>query len=57
VGSKPRTGEPCEDKHVKRTLGLTSDDAIVGFFDVGTPRRAKEPRMVDLDDLVSEYVA
>jgi nitroreductase len=50
-----RTGDPCEDEHVKKSLGLTPDDAIVGFVYVGTPFEAKVPKIVDLQGLVHHY--
>jgi len=56
-GAMWRTGDPCEDEYVKKALGLTPDDAIVGFLYVGTPHEGKEPKAVELDDLVSEYGA
>jgi nitroreductase len=54
-GSMWRTGEPCRDEHVKQALGLSPDDAIIGFVYLGTPHEAKETRPVTLDGLVSEY--
>ena len=54
-GAMWRTGDPCEDEYVKKSLGLTRDDAIVGFLYVGTPHEPKEPKPVELDGLVSEY--
>ena len=56
-GAMWRTGDPCEDEYVKKALGLSSDDAVVGFLYVGTPHEAKDPKVVDLDGLVSEYGA
>jgi nitroreductase len=52
-----RTGDPCDDDYVKKALGLTSEDAILGFVYVGTPHESKEPKDVSLDGLVSEYGA
>lgn len=50
-----RTGEPCEDEYVKKALGLTKEDAIVGFVYLGTPHELKEPKPSNLEGLVSEY--
>ena len=54
-GAMWRTGDPCEDGHVKQALGLAADDAVVGFVYVGTPLELKPPRAVELDGLVHEY--
>jgi nitroreductase len=54
-GAMWRTGDPCEDDYVKKALGLTPEDAIVGFVYIGTPHDAKAAKPVDLDGLVSEY--
>ena len=35
-GSMWRTGDPCWDDDVKRSLGLTDRDSIVGFIYLGT---------------------
>ena len=56
-GAMWRTGDPCSDEYVMKALGLTGDDAIVGFLYVGTPHDRKEPRASNLDGLVSEYGA
>jgi len=56
-GAMWRTGEPCEDEYVKKSLGLAEGDAIVGFLYVGTPYELKEPKPVQLDGLVAEYGA
>jgi len=56
-GAMWRTGDPCEDEYVKKSLGLSKDDAIVGFLYIGTPHESKDPRVVELDGLVSEYGA
>lgn len=56
-GAMWRTGAPCEDEYVKKALGLSPEDAIVGFLYVGTPHDAKEPKAVDLDGLVTEFGA
>lgn len=51
-----RTGGSCEDRHVKSALNMSSDDAIVAFIYIGTRAGVqKEPRAVDLEDLVSEF--
>ena len=58
-GSMWRTGDPAYDPMVKETLGLTADDAIVGFVYLGTPfadgRAPAERPPVDLDDLVTHW--
>ena len=54
-GAMWRTGDQCEDDHVKKALGLEPNDAIVAFVYVGTPHETKEPKAVDLDGLVREY--
>ena len=54
-GAMWRTGDPCEDDYVKKALGLTHDDAILGFVYVGTPHETKDAKVVSLDGLVSEY--
>lgn len=54
-GGMWRTGEPCHDEFVKKALGLTSDDAIVGFLYIGTPHEQKDPKPADLDGLVTEF--
>lgn len=58
-GAMWRTGDPCSDDYVMKALGLTGDDAIVGFIYVGSPYVGKElpPKDVVLDGLVSEYGA
>ena len=54
-GSMWRTGEPAYDPVVKGALGLSPDDAIVGFVYLGTPPRPPESRIPDLDGLVIEW--
>jgi nitroreductase len=56
-GSMWRTGDVAYDPNVKAALGLASDDAIVGFLYIGTPRedKAKPARQPDLDGLVEEW--
>lgn len=54
-GAMWRTGLPCEDGHVKKALGLTDDDCVVGFVYIGTPRQPKPVKAVDLGPLVTEY--
>jgi nitroreductase len=39
-GTMWRTGEAAYDPDVKRQLGLTADDAIIGFLYIGTDRTA-----------------
>lgn len=57
-GSMWRTGEPCYDDRGKAALGLSPDDAVVGFLYLGTvpggtrPRPEREPL---LDGLVREW--
>jgi nitroreductase len=56
-GSMWRTGDPAYDENVKQALGLTKQDAIVGFLYLGTPNEggAKEPNEANLDDLVVRW--
>ena len=54
-GAMWRTGTPCEDAYVKKALGLSMDDAVVGFVYVGTPHEAKPARQVDVAPLVAEF--
>jgi len=56
-GSMWRTGDPSYDPNVKAALGLSPDDAIVGFIYIGTPRedKTKPAREPDLDGLVEEW--
>lgn len=54
-GSMWRTGDPAYDTAVKRALGLSPDDAVVGFVYIGTAARPAEPRIPDLDGLVTEW--
>ena len=56
-GSMWRTGDPVTDPHVKRTVGLTEHDAIVGFVYIGTPHEGgwKAPKDPTLDGLVTEW--
>jgi len=56
-GSMWRTGEVAYDERVKAALGLTPQDAIVGFLYVGTatPDTNKPPRRPDLAGLVEEW--
>jgi nitroreductase len=58
-GSMWRTGDPVFDPHVKRALGLSDHDAIVGFLYVGTPHDGggKPPKEPSLDGLVVEWRA
>lgn len=58
-GAMWRTGDPCTDDYVMKALGLSPDDAIVGFLYIGTPHVGKElpPKDISLDGLVSEYGA
>ncbi|HVT78505.1 MAG TPA: nitroreductase [Acidimicrobiales bacterium] len=56
-GSMWRTGDPAYDDDVKSALGLTKQDAIVGFLYLGTPNEGgdKEPNEADLTDLVTRW--
>jgi len=56
-GSMWRTGDPVFDPHVKRAVGLTEHDAIVGFLYLGTPHEGgeKPPNEPSLDGLVVEW--
>jgi nitroreductase len=58
-GSMWRTGDPAYDEDVKAALGLTKEDAIVGFLYLGTPNEdgAKAPNEADLTDLVTRWTA
>ncbi|HVF31715.1 MAG TPA: nitroreductase [Acidimicrobiales bacterium] len=57
-GSMWRTGDIVFDTDVKRALGLTELDAIVGFVYLGTPHEggAKPPRDPDLAGLVERWL-
>lgn len=56
-GSMWRTGKPTSDPRVKRALGLSDHDAVVGFVYIGTipPGCEKEPHDPSLDGLVVEW--
>ena len=56
-GAMWRTGDPCNDDYVMKALGLTPDDAIVGFIYIGSPYVGKVllPKEPNLEGLVSEY--
>ncbi|MEY2474095.1 MAG: hypothetical protein QOK28_3424 [Actinomycetota bacterium] len=56
-GSMWRTGDPAYDDDVKSALGLTKQDAIVGFLYLGTPNEdgGKAPNEANLDDLVVRW--
>lgn len=56
-GSMWRTGEPAYDEDVKAALGLTTDDAIVGFLYLGTKRDdwVDAPNDPSTDDLVVRW--
>lgn len=58
-GSMWRTGDPAYDPIVRRALGLSDDDDVVGFLYLGTPTDAarKPPNDPDLDGLVEWYRA
>lgn len=55
-GAMWRTGDVCDDEQVKQALGRATNDAVVGFIYIGTPLRPKEPRQIDLEGLVEEFV-
>jgi nitroreductase len=56
-GSMWRTGDAAFDPGVKRALGLTEHDAIIGFLYLGTPHEGgwKEPNEPSLDGLVETW--
>lgn len=56
-GTMWRTGDPAYDPYVKQAIGLSNDDAIVGFLYIGTvPEGAhKPPRSPDLAGLVAHW--
>jgi nitroreductase len=56
-GSMWRTGDPANDDDVKAAVGLTKEDAIVGFLYLGTPNEdgGKAPNEADLTDLVTRW--
>jgi nitroreductase len=56
-GSMWRTGDPVFDPSVKRAVGLTDHDAIVGFVYLGTPHEGgwKPPKDPSLDGLVEAW--
>jgi len=54
-GSMWRTGEPAYDDGVKAALGLSADDAIVGFLYLGTPLDEPARQVPDLAGLVTEW--
>jgi nitroreductase len=56
-GSMWRTGDPVFDPFVKRAVGLSEHDAIVGFLYLGTPHDggAKPPNEPSLDGLVVDW--
>ena len=58
-GSMGRTGDVVFDAHVKRAVGLTEHDAIVGFVYLGTPHEGgeKPPNDPSLDGLVETWRA
>jgi nitroreductase len=54
-GAMWRTGDVCSDGDVKQALGINAEAAIVGFIYIGTITTVKDPKVVDVDGLVSEY--
>ncbi len=52
IGAMWRTGELAYDAHVKSGLGLTDNEALVGYIYLGTPSRTRKvPQLVQ-----EEYV-
>lgn len=58
-GAMWRTGDPAYDARVKEALGLSPNDAIVGFIYLGTPagRPAIPPNEPGVKDFVREWSA
>jgi len=58
-GAMWRTGDPAYDAHVKEALGLSANDAIVGFIYLGTPagRPAIPPNEPGVKEFVREWGA
>ena len=55
-GAMWKTGAPAYDPFVKQALGLSGDDAIVGFLYLGRPDRPLPPRpLKPAGELVSEW--
>lgn len=57
-GSMWRTGDEARDGNVKAALGLSPEDAIVGFVYLGTPAPGlslRDRELPPLDDLVTEW--
>lgn len=56
-GSMWRTGDVAYDPRIKRALGLTEHDEIVGYVYIGTPHEGgeKPPNEPDLDGVVLEW--
>ena len=56
-GSMWRTGDVTYDPRIKRALGLTEHDDIVGYVYLGTPHEGggKPPNEPDLGDVVHEW--
>ena len=44
LGAKWRTGRWARDSHVKKFLGFDGDQHIIGFFYIGYPEFAPEPK-------------
>lgn len=58
-GSMWRTGDVAYDPRIKRTLGLSEHDAIVGYVYLGTPHQGgdKPANVADLTGVVHEWTA
>jgi nitroreductase len=50
-----RTGDPCYDPEVTRSLGLAPHESIVGFIYVGTPAAKRAAPSGDISGLVSDW--
>jgi len=50
-----RSGAPCFDEHVRRALGVTGDDQIVGFLYLGTAGRAPQLSAEPISDYVEHW--
>ena len=58
-GSMWRTGDVAYDPRIKRALGLSEHDAVVGYVYLGTPHEGgeKPPNEPDLSGVVHEWTA
>jgi len=55
IGSIWRSGSFTYDRLTHEKLGLSSDDHIVGFLYVGTPKASKPPANIDIDAFVTHW--